>query len=165
MKGLSLFGLAATVVSFTIAAPAALADNIKFLQTTGAGYSITSGSDPLDLRLTDAGATLVSFNNPTRGLVSVTYSAECSVASTVPEAWVSIEILINGVAVPPTTGIYDALCTNAMTDNTESYGMNSITVAKSLPAGNHTLKVRAILGNGAGSATGRIDDQTILIAR
>jgi hypothetical protein len=164
MKRFSVLSVWAAAASLMMPPSAVLADILECYQTS-LPTLITSESVAIKLPLTDQDAAAVTFFNPRSGLVSVTYSAECAVKSTIAQSWVSIQILIDYLPVAPTGGRDDKFCSNTNVNGQYSYGMNSITVAQKLPQGLHTLAVSAILGSGEGSATARIDDQAILIAQ
>jgi hypothetical protein len=91
--------------------------------------------------------------------VVITYSAECAVValpadapSTVVLRWMTVDILVDGVAISPTSGIGDAFCGATVSSPTlfEGYVRPSVSTTTVLSAGTHIIQVRAALGNGGG---------------
>lgn len=119
------------------------------------------GTTPTLVSITPSGGTSITFLSKKAGLTAVTFSAECSVYGAVPGGyWLSISILIDGVAVAPTGSDEVAFCTEPATVS-DNYAMQSITVARSLTKGTHTLTVQAsVTGN-----NGWLDDVAVLVSR
>jgi hypothetical protein len=149
LKVMTAFGFLVTAASF------AQAEIIQYNYNQNySDYTTTPSLVPI----TSTGATSINFVAKKAGLVGVTFSAECSVSGSANNYWLGIDILIDGVVVAP-TGSDDAFCTEV--PNTTIYGMNSITVAKLLTKGTHTLTVRSyVIGD-----TGRLDDVAVTVWR
>lgn len=117
-----------------------------------------STTTPALVPLTSTGATSVNFVVKKAGMVGVTFSAECSVSGSASTPWLGIDIMIDGITLDPTASD-DALCTEV--PNKSIFTMNSITVAKLLTKGTHTLTVNSqVLGD-----NGRLDDVAVTIWR
>jgi hypothetical protein len=101
------------------------------------------------LFLTTGGATSISFSG--KGKHVVHYSARCAAGS---NWYVSIQILIDGVALPPTAGLDDIFCSDFDNDGSaDGHVTAHYTVATgALAAGVHTVQVMATaVGGGVGS--------------
>jgi hypothetical protein len=87
--------------------------------------------------------TSVAFTLPAQANVAVTFSAECSVEAPAGDfsSYVDVDVLIDGVAVPPTAGTSDAFCSANGTAGFDSWVRPSITVVKLLAAGPHSVSV------------------------
>ncbi len=138
------------------------ADNIKYVSGTDPYYPTASRA--VTLQLDPGGGTELRFVNPADGWVSITFSAECSVMSTVARSYLGIDILIDGVVVPPTGGD-DAFCSSVNTTNVDSWTTASRTVAANLSAGAHRVKITAGVASTRSTTAGWIDDWSLLIAR
>lgn len=114
-------------------------------------------SPDMDLRTTPAylnikgtspatGATSVSFNVPSTGLVSFTFSAECLVVGNGPNlSWADINMIVDGASgspIPPTGTHIDAFC-GTFGQGSQSIQHPSISVVKNMTAGDHTIKIYA----------------------
>lgn len=115
------------------------------------------------LRLNDANNTIATFNlnAPQRKLL--TFSAECAVNAPAGTfgAWVSIDILHNGVELSPTAGPDDAFCAANGTLGIDGWTFPSVTVVIPGVAGANQISINARL---VGTATsGRIDDSVLVI--
>ncbi|MBN8510384.1 MAG: hypothetical protein J0L57_17465 [Burkholderiales bacterium] len=112
--------------------------------------------------LTGAGATAVGFALPAAGRKVLTYSAECAVNAPAGNntAWLDIDIIVNGVVVPPTVGTGDAFCDANGTAGFDGWARNSITVVITGLAGANTVRVVA---RGNGGATGLWLGQSALV--
>jgi len=109
--------------------------------------------------ITGTGATFVQFSGSGRHAIS--FSAECETTG----AWLSIEILVDGVALPPTVGSSDAFCTDGKTpEGLDGWTTASYTVATGiLSSGVHTLQIRGtVIANGGTSDTGWLSDTSLV---
>ncbi len=155
----SSFKIAAAVAAFISTSPPASADNLVFSYTLSAQSWFTTLAQ--SVRLSEGGVLRIPFTNPVAGLVSVTFTAECQIiaAST---STLGVDIWIDNTVVPVTNGD-DAICAGRGANVQGGWTRHSITVARSLTAGSHFVRVDAItsgLHNGA-----RLDDVTLLISR
>ena len=89
--------------AFASATAPAMADNLAF--NVIQNFTIWATPGVQALKLNDAGLMVRTFNNPVQGLVSVTYTAECSLEAP-PTSWLSISIYIDNVLVPPSSQIW-----------------------------------------------------------
>lgn len=157
------FKLASTTGMFAIAAmlsTQAHADNLRY--TSNVNAVTVSSPNTLAVPLNNAGATTINFTNPTAGLVAITFSAECAVSSTQVQSWANLDILVDGGIVSPTESD-NAFCTAIAPDGVEIWSTNSITVARNLSAGQHSVSVNANFGFGSGTI--RLDDIALHVAR
>src|SRR5262245_8189988 len=69
-----------------------------------------AGNDVL-IPLTAGGATSLGFSG--KGKHAISYSAECETSG----SWVSIEIVVDGIALSPTSGDNDAFCSDHNDNN------------------------------------------------
>lgn len=103
------------------------------------------------------------FDETERGIRAITFSAECAVDAAAGSftAWVDIDILVNGIAIPPTDLTSDAFCASNGTAGFDGWATQSITVAKKLAPGPQTIEVRARLNGGA--TGGWISDTALVV--
>jgi hypothetical protein len=84
-----------------------------------------------------------TFTNDTPGKRYVlTYSAACGVADS-KSNWVDLDILVNGVVVPPTVGRNDAFCSNSLSFLADALRAASITVAIPAVEGTNRVSIQA----------------------
>jgi hypothetical protein len=148
--GMALAALMASVpVSAALKANATRASNFTF-----------SGADvlvPLDL----GGATSLAFSGSGKFMVS--YSAECETQG----AWLSIQIIVDGVVLAPTAGVADAFCSDHNNNDSNDAWTTAHyrVVTPALPTGPHTVQVRATVFGGAAGALGWLGDTSILVEK
>jgi hypothetical protein len=96
----------------------------------------------------------------------ITHSFECAVEGNDKTTFFNIDIVVDGVAVPPTNSD-NASCTSTPPDNDAMGGddwiTTSITVVRSVPGGNHIVLVRGrLVGFDVGERV-RVDDQSLVV--
>jgi hypothetical protein len=124
--------------------------------TAGAGFTLV----PLNA----AGQTTIFFNLGGASKKVLTYSAECSVDAPAGNnfAWTDIDIIVNGVVVPPTAGSSDAFCSADGVAGFGGYVRASITVLINGVAGANSVNIRT---TGQGGATGVwLGDSSLVIS-
>jgi hypothetical protein len=115
----------------------------------------------LDLNGPAAGIDLI-VGVPATSEISIFFNAECTVDAPTDLVYLAVDILVDGVLIPP-TGIDRAFCT-ATGDNALQHWVSAeANVYRIVAAGNHVVRVRAQLVNEAGGDTARIDDTTIIV--
>ena len=115
----------------------------------------------LDVNGSAAGTDLVVFT-PGAAELAVFFNAECSVDSLSDGTYLAIDILVDGVLIPP-TGIDRAFCTGTGDNALQHWVSAEANVYRVVPAGNHLVRVRAqLVAEGAGD-NGRIDDTSLLV--
>lgn len=144
-----------TSVLATVAAPASA--KVYNASTYKSAQYFTT---PTELRLIDPGAAVtLPFTAPTKGLYLVTFTAECIVNNTT--AYVSLDVVLDGVAQGATAGTDDGFCAADHTAGFDHPTTHSMTIPVSVQAGSHTIR---ILGSVlAGPSTAVIDDLTIVV--
>jgi hypothetical protein len=116
-----------------------------------------TGNDVL-IPLTAGGATSLAFSG--KGKHAISYSAECETSG----SWVSIEIIVDGIALSPTSGDNDAFCS----DHNDNNGNDGWTVAHyrvvtgQLALGAHSVQVRATT---VGGGTGWLGDSSVVVEK
>jgi hypothetical protein len=114
--------------------------------------------------LTTAGATTLTFSGS--GKHMITYSAECAVSSASSLAWLTIEIILDGVALPPTAGTVDAFCSGNGTAGFDGWTTHTISVpTPTLPTGTHTLVIQASLQSGVAGDSGWLGDSSLVVTK
>jgi hypothetical protein len=114
-----------------------------------------------DIRLTNSGSKTIQFDTAKRGLVAVTFNAECQLIAR-SQSSLNIDIILDQSIVAITNGD-DAFCSGRGVGVEGGWARHSFTVAKELGAGTHTLRVKAIVVGDFSFA--RLDDITVLISR
>jgi hypothetical protein len=135
--------LAATEASATI-----------LLSATNAANA--SGAVPTDLDLNGAaiaGGTTLAFITPIAETVAITFNAECAALGT-PGQWTAIEIFVDpaGAAGPTLvapTSTSRAFCSGDSTAGADGWLSATAQGVIRLPAGTHTVRVRATPMNGS----------------
>lgn len=98
--------------------------------------------------LKETGHTVRAFNRPAGGTYVLTFSAECAVAAPASYgSWVDLDIIVNGVVVPPTATGSDAFCSS--NGGWDYWVRASISVPITLQTGYNSVRVRASLHAGA----------------
>lgn len=108
--------------------------------------------------LTDGGARSLSWSG--QGRFAIHYSAECETTAD----WVSIQIIVDGSALPPTAGIADAFCSDHNDSNQfDGWTTAHYTVATpNLPMGVHTVRIQ---GTVSGAGTGLLGDTSLVVTK
>ncbi len=120
-----------------------------------------TGSDVKPVFLTNAANTALQFTNPTTGLVTVTYTAECRLIGNL-SSYIHLTIFIDNSAVLP-SGPDAAFCSGRGAGIGGGWAHQSITVSRNLAAGAHGVKIIAQV---SGAHTGaRLDHTTLLVVR
>jgi len=96
----------------------------------------------------------------------ITHSFECSVEGNDRTTFFNLDILVDGVIVPPTNSD-NASCTSTPPDNElmggDDWITTSITVVRAVPGGNHLVLVRGrLVGFEVGERV-RVDDQALVV--
>jgi hypothetical protein len=138
MKRCKLPPLAATAAAVLAAGTAhatVLASGSYIVNTTGTTQQLVP--------LTSDGLTSLRFSlaRPTRVVIS--FSAECANGGVDAAAYTEIDIVVDGVQVPPTRGNEDVFCSGDASAIVDNWVTASVNVAVELEAGNHAVKVRA----------------------
>lgn len=113
--------------------------------------------------LTSDGSTTLFVNAPKAGLYVLTYSAECAVDAPTDNAnaWVDIDIQVNGVGLAPTDRDTDTFCGADGVAGFSNFAHPSVTVIAPLNAGSNVVRV---LGKFHGGATGGwISDSALVV--
>ncbi len=155
----SLRSVAALAASLACTSIPAQADNIKFSFNQNGPFWF--GNLRQDIGLNNSNAKVLQFSNPSSGLVAIFFNAECQLIGR-PQSIVNVDILIDGTIVPVTNGD-DAFCAGRGVGVEGGWARHSLTVARTLSAGTHSLRVKATaLGVHTGA---RLDNITVLVAR
>jgi len=92
--------------------------------------------------------------------IVVTFSGECRLLNASSNDWVEIEVLLDGVPIPPTGGPSPmAFCSDG------NWSMHSVTVCRPVGPGNHVVSVRWKLVDSTPAAAlqGWLDDWTLMV--
>lgn len=113
--------------------------------------------------LTPTGGTSLTWNQGSPGRKVLTFSAECSVDAPAGNnfAWVDIDIIHNGVVLPPTVGTADAFCSADGVAGFAGYTRPSISVVVPGVAGANTVRILARLN--AGATGGWVSDTSTIV--
>ena len=134
------------------------------LDATRAGnFSFTV--NPTTIPLNSAGATTLAFSTTANNqAILIKYSAECGVRGTAASQWMDIDILVDGVVVPPTVGSSDAFCTTDKTFGSNSWVMAGVNALYTVPLkGAHTIQIQGKLNFGA--TVGHLGDSSLVVFR
>lgn len=140
------------VVAIVLGASAAASVAIVRVNATRPG-NWSSASAPVLVPLNANGATTIAFNSAAAGRRVLTYSAECSVDAPAGNnfAWLDLDVVVNGIVVPPTVGSADAFCSADGVAGFGGYVRSSITVVISVIEGTNRIRIQA---RGNAGATG-----------
>lgn len=151
---------AATAATLTLIGAAAEAKVLAFA-TRASNFSFTSATAlvPLDA----SGTTTLTVTNPKAKAVNyvLTYSAECAAIGGSTNAWLDLDVMVNGSAVAPTSGSADAFCAS---NGGASYGnwlRPSITLVVPLLPGANSIQIQGRLDNGA--TGGWLGDSSLVV--
>jgi hypothetical protein len=133
--------------------------------TNGNPFSIQDGAAHL-IPLQSNGNTTLTFKTTTANQkVIIQFNAECSVSGVDDDTWLDIDILVDGVAAPPSDGD-NAFCTS-LAGHAGSRWVSAVTngVAVVRSPGTHTLQVRGAFGFGHWSSGDFwwVDDYSIIV--
>lgn len=114
-------------------------------RTGSADGFLNLGTDHNDNAIGDS----LQFNVAKKTRAIVTFSAECAVEGE-PADWISVDILVDGVAIGSSTGTSDAFCAADATETSnDGWVMASMAIQEEFLPGNHTVQVRVQLRGGA----------------
>ena len=157
----ALVGLVATVAA-AMGAPPANAELVASGTNPLTALFPAGGPFPVDILGALAGTTLTFNCTPTRP-VMITYSAECSHDGTLLQ-WGTIQILLNGVVLPPTAGTNDAFCSG-----NETVGVHDGLATQSMEVVVRASPVRTSLRSPRrwlfAGTTLRLDDMSTVVDR
>ena len=126
---------AALLTALATAAPAKIVASSNF---PGVQEFVSNGAY---IALTTTGGTTLNVNASKAGKHAITFSMMCSVISNNGNVvWIDIDLEVNGTAVAPTAGDFDAFCSTAGADALFQHG--SITVVADLVQGANTVRVK-----------------------
>jgi hypothetical protein len=138
------------VLGFTLVAGQAAQAGTQILHTsapTNQIFDSTGGAQLVDLGQGHGQTFPIQALVPSRLMIML--NAECSMASTTADGWVSVEILVDGVAAAPTS-TYQAFCSADGEESLDEWVMGASDVLVDVPAGNHTIQLRGQINNGSG---------------
>jgi hypothetical protein len=120
--------------------------------------------NPTSIPLNSTNATTLAFSTTADNqAIMIKYSAECGVTGTGVGQWLDIDILVDGVAVPPTAGTADAFCTTDKVFSSNSWKMVGVNALYTVPVkGAHTIQIQGKL---FGAKTGWLGDSSLVIYR
>lgn len=150
---------AALVASLAATHPAA-AGSLLLTASRPGNYTNTSTS-PVAVPLDGGGHTAISFTTSTPNeKVRIVYNAECGALGP-PEAWLAIEIMVDGNPTNPNSGTSFAMCTSTSTSAYSWTGAVRQSIDVVATPGVHTLQV---LGAGqAGTTTWWLGDTSVVV--
>jgi hypothetical protein len=119
---------------------------------------------PHILPLTDGGAKSISFTTSTPNQqVVISYSAECAVGGSDNITYVDLDILVDGVAAPPSDSD-NAFCTDRGNGIRANWASVITTVVAQVPsAGTHTVQVRGTLQHFEEGDEWSVDDSATVV--
>lgn len=157
MRSLAKTIAAASFIVTFLGASAASAD-ILLAKSNPSSFNLTPGA-AVNVPLDKKGNTVLNFTATKKGLVIITFNAECAAKGDVGD-WVGIQILVDGKPTNPKVGTNDfAFCSAVGAANV--YSAVSRQAYLTVGEGPHSVEVIAALHSGAD--TGRIDDSSIVI--
>lgn len=132
------------VAALLIGAVGAAVAGVRVNAVRPSNWSVASAA-PVFVPLNSAGATTITFNSTVAGRKVLTYSAECSITAPAgnTSAWLDLDILVNGVTMPPTVGSSDAFCGANSTAGYDGWMRNSITIVIPVVVGANTIRIQA----------------------
>jgi hypothetical protein len=118
---------------------------------------VFGGTGTFLMPLTNGGARVLGFSG--RGKHAISYSAECSGTG----SWVSIQIIVDGVALAPTAGTDDAFCSDFDGNGIHSAWMTAHqrVVTGNLALGAHGVSVQVTAVGGSA----RLDDASLIVEK
>ena len=137
----------------------AAAENIKYsFNQNGLSWF---GDLRQDIAVNNNGNKLLNFSTPSKDLIGFTLSADCQLIGR-EQSIVDVDVIVDGSVIAITDGD-DVFCSGRGIDVEGGWARQSITFARTLEAGSHSLRIKA-------KAVGlhsfaRIEDITILIWR
>jgi hypothetical protein len=143
MKTIGILMIGAILAAVTSNAQAAMR-----LNATRPGNFLSSSSF-VALPLNNVGATTLTFNLASNRKLLLTFSAECSVGSTIDFSTVDLDVVVNNAVVAPTASTGDTFCSaNDTPTASDGWTRASITVQIQGIAGNNTVKIFGRLNSG-----------------
>lgn len=138
--------------------------NLNFASTFSTSYHgvqrfADNLSHPLNL---GGGNTSLAFSVPQQRRVVILFNAECSVKADDDTTWVDIDVLVDGVAAPPSNDD-NAFCTSTGNGQLNRLVSASTYVARTVAAGAHTVQVRGTLRGFSPGEQWRIDDLSLVV--
>lgn len=94
--------------------------------------------------------------------VDVKFCGECTVAAFNDTTWLNVDILVNGIAIPPTNDD-NAFCTNTADNQLDDWVSACADGLALLRPGNNSVVVRGNLPVCAAGNTFRLDDSSVVV--
>jgi hypothetical protein len=115
------------------------------------------------ISLNDAGAKSITFTTSAANQkVLISYSAECAVGGSDHITYLDLDILVDGVAAPPSNGD-NAFCSDDGSGIRAHWASVITVVVAQVPAGTHTVQVRGTLQNFNEGDEWSLDDSAIAV--
>jgi hypothetical protein len=159
----AFLGLAATFCLVFLVVPSQAA-----IKASATNTSAVSFSDNLAhlIPLLSNGTTAIRFSTGAANQkVIVTFNAECSVAGTDNMTWLDIDIMVDGVIIPPSNND-NAFCTDHGTGSLSNWVSATVVGVYTVPsAGQHIVEVRGGLHVFDSGDAWRIDDSSTTVVK
>ena len=95
--------------------------------------------------------------------LAILFEAKCSVTARDDTTYVDIDILVDGVVVPPSHATDNALCTSTGNGALHHWVRAGANVARSVGAGTHTIEIRGTLHGFAAGEQWQVDDTSVVV--
>ena len=133
----------------------------------GAGYNTNAqvfgcGTHTIDLNGPAAGTDVIVSMGASPGNLVALFNAECTVKGATDTKWLDINVFINGVLIPPSTGD-NAFCTSTGDNSLSGHWVSASTNGhRFVGAGNHVIRVQGTLMGCVAGDQWRIDDTSTI---
>lgn len=117
------------------------------------------------LSLNTTGGTSLTVATTGTAQLTILFNAVCSVDASDDTTYVDIDILVDGVAVPPSHAADNALCTSTGDGELQHWVSAGMSVVKTVGAGTHTVQVRGTVRGFTAGDRWLIDDLSLIVLR
>ena len=117
------------------------------------------------LALNNTGGTSLTVTTTRTTQLMILFNAVCSVDALDDTTYVDIDILVDGVTVPPSHATDNALCTSAGDGELQHWVSTGLNVVKTVGAGTHMVQIRGMLQGFTAGDCWRIDDLSLIVLR
>jgi hypothetical protein len=111
----------------------------------------------------DGKGTSLKVSVPTARGLAILFEAKCSVAARDDTTFIDIEVLVDGIAVPPSNVPDNALCTSTGDGALHHWVRAGVNVARNVGAGTHTIQVRGTLRGFVAGEQWQVDDTSVVV--
>ena len=153
----------ALITALALAASPAIAKTLITKTSFSGNQTFEASAGPHLINLGEGNGAALTVNTAVPSRLVILFNAECSVAAPTNSDWLHVEILVDGVAAPPSGGD-QALCTSDGDSALDNWVTAASDTAVDVGAGTHTVQLRgSLVGSGVAGDDWWIGDLSLIV--